>query len=55
MHEQIAAVQSVLAEIDNQVPVLNVFNKIDPPGEPPFIGYSDKAKPIGCMSLPMSN
>ena len=45
MHEQIAAVQSVLAEIDNQVPVLNVFNKIDLTGEPPHIGYSDKAKP----------
>lgn len=45
MHEQIAAVQAVLAEIDNQVPVLNVFNKIDLTGEPPHIGYSETAKP----------
>lgn len=39
MHEQIAAVQDVLAQIDNNVPILNVFNKIDITGEPPHIGY----------------
>ncbi|MFW2177936.1 MULTISPECIES: ribosome rescue GTPase HflX [unclassified Moraxella] len=45
MHEQIQAVQQVLAEIDNQVPMLNVYNKIDLTGEPPHIGYSEVNKP----------
>lgn len=45
MHEQISAVQAVLAEIDNQVPTLNVFNKIDLTGEPPHLGFSDTQKP----------
>lgn len=45
MHEQIQAVQAVLAQIDNNVPVLNVFNKIDITGEPPHIGYSEENKP----------
>lgn len=45
MHEQISAVKSVLAEIDNQVPTLNVFNKIDLTGKPPHIGYSENNKP----------
>lgn len=39
MHEQIEAVHSVLAQIDNHVPVLNVYNKIDVTGEPPHISY----------------
>ncbi len=45
MHEQIQAVQSVLAQIDNNVPMLNVFNKIDITGEPAHIGYSEAHKP----------
>lgn len=45
MHEQISAVKTVLAEIDNQVPTLNVYNKIDLTGEPPHIGYSEAGKP----------
>lgn len=47
MHEQIEAVKSVLAQIDNNVPVLNVYNKIDVTGKPPHIGYrSDEATGI---------
>lgn len=45
MHEQIAAVQAVLAQIDNQVPTLNVFNKIDLTGKSPHIGYGEAGKP----------
>lgn len=45
MHEQIDAVQNVLAEIGNDVPVLNVFNKIDLTGEPAHIGYGEAGKP----------
>lgn len=45
MHEQILAVQAVLADIDNQVPILNVFNKIDITGEPPHIGYETENLP----------
>lgn len=45
MHEQILAVQSVLAQINNDVPVLNVFNKIDITGEPPHIGYDKEYEP----------
>ena len=45
MHEQIAAVKAVLAEIDNEVPVLNVYNKIDLTGEPAHIGYANEGEP----------
>ena len=45
MHEQIAAVKAVLAEIDNTVPVLNVYNKIDLTGEPAHIGYANEGEP----------
>ena len=45
MHEQIKAVKSVLAEINNDVPVLNVYNKIDLTGEPAQIKYSEPGKP----------
>lgn len=45
MHEQILAVQSVLAQINNDVPVLNVFNKIDITGEPPHIVYDKEYEP----------
>lgn len=45
MHEQIEAVKNVLAEIDNNVPTLSVYNKIDLTGEPPHIGYSEAGKP----------
>jgi len=45
MHEQIAAVKEVLAEIDNEVPVLNVYNKIDLTGEPARIGYANEGEP----------
>lgn len=45
MHEQIEAVKSVLAEINNDVPVLNVFNKIDLTNEPAHIGYAEKDIP----------
>ncbi|WP_201587971.1 ribosome rescue GTPase HflX [Psychrobacter jeotgali] len=45
MHEQIQAVKDVLAEIDNDVPVLNVYNKIDLTGEPPHIGYASESEP----------
>lgn len=45
MHEQISAVQAVLAQINNNVPVLNVFNKIDITGEPPYIGYDKEDEP----------
>ncbi|WP_082637960.1 GTPase HflX, partial [Psychrobacter sp. ENNN9_III] len=45
MHEQIQAVKDVLAEIDNDVPVLNVYNKIDITGEPAHIGYATEGKP----------
>jgi len=45
MHEQIQAVKDVLAEIDNDVPVLNVYNKIDLTDEPAHIGYASEGKP----------
>lgn len=45
MHEQIAAVKEVLAQINNSVPVLNVFNKIDLSGEPAHIGYASEGVP----------
>jgi len=45
MHEQISAVKEVLAEIDNDVPVLNVYNKIDLTGEPARIGYANEGEP----------
>ncbi|MBS9779352.1 MAG: GTPase HflX, partial [Moraxellaceae bacterium] len=45
MHEQIDAVKSVLAQINNDVPVLEVFNKIDKTGEPPHIGYAKAGTP----------
>ncbi len=45
MHEQIQAVKNVLAEIDNDVPVLNVYNKIDLTDEPVHIGYAKEGQP----------
>lgn len=45
MHEQILAVEQVLADIGNHVPVLNIFNKIDKTGEPIHIGYSEENLP----------
>lgn len=45
MHEQIQAVKNVLAEIDNDVPVLNVYNKIDLTDEPAHIGYAKEGQP----------
>ena len=45
MHEQIEAVKAVLAEIDNDVPVLNVYNKIDLTDEPAHIGYASEGQP----------
>ena len=45
MHEQIQAVKDVLAEIDNDVPVLNVYNKIDLTDEPARIGYASEGQP----------
>ena len=45
MHEQIQAVKNVLAEIDNDVPVLNVYNKIDITHEPAHIGYAKEGQP----------
>ena len=45
MHEQIEAVKSVLAEINSDVPVLNVYNKIDLTGEPAHINYSEPGVP----------
>ena len=45
MHEQIQAVKNVLAEIDNDVPVLNVYNKIDITNEPAHIGYAKEGQP----------
>ncbi|WP_227430836.1 ribosome rescue GTPase HflX [Psychrobacter sp. I-STPA6b] len=45
MHEQIKAVKAVLAEINNDVPVLNVYNKIDLTGEPAHIGYAREGVP----------
>ncbi|TXD97134.1 GTPase HflX [Psychrobacter frigidicola] len=45
MHEQIQAVKDVLAKIDNDVPVLNVYNKIDLTNEPAHIGYASKGQP----------
>uniref|UniRef100_UPI0037364119 ribosome rescue GTPase HflX n=1 Tax=Faucicola boevrei TaxID=346665 RepID=UPI0037364119 len=45
MHEQIDAVKSVLSQIENDVPVLNVFNKIDITDEPPHIGYGEDKQP----------
>ncbi len=45
MHEQIQAVKDVLAEINNDVPVLNVYNKIDLTDEPVRIGYASEGQP----------
>lgn len=45
MHEQITAVKNVLAEINNDVPMLNVFNKIDLTNEPAHIGYASENHP----------
>ena len=45
MHEQIEAVKAVLAEINNEVPVLNVYNKIDLTDEPAHIGYASAGEP----------
>ena len=45
MHEQIEAVKAVLAEIENDVPVLNVYNKIDLTGEPAHLGYASEGDP----------
>lgn len=45
MHEQIQAVKDVLAEINNDVPVLNVYNKIDLTGESAHIGYASDGEP----------
>lgn len=45
MHEQIQAVKDVLAEINNDVPVLNVYNKIDLTDEPAHIGYASEGTP----------
>ena len=45
MHEQIQAVKDVLAKIDNDVPVLNVYNKIDLTDEPARIGYASEGQP----------
>ncbi|PNK61292.1 ribosome rescue GTPase HflX [Psychrobacter sp. FDAARGOS_221] len=45
MHEQITAVKQVLAQINNDVPVLNVYNKIDLTGEPARIKYSEPNVP----------
>lgn len=45
MHEQIQAVKDVLSEIDNDVPVLNVYNKIDLTDEPARIGYASEGEP----------
>lgn len=45
MHEQIDAVKQVLSEINNDVPVLDVYNKIDKTGEPAHIGYAEKDTP----------
>lgn len=45
MHEQILAVQSVLSQINNHVPVLNVYNKIDMTNEPAHIGYAQADVP----------
>ena len=45
MFEQIKAVKDVLASIDNDVPVLEVYNKIDVTGEPAQITYAEPNKP----------
>ncbi len=45
MHEQIDAVKSVLAQINNHVPVLEVYNKIDKTAEPAHIGYASEGMP----------
>lgn len=45
MHDQINAVKEVLAQINNNVPVLNVFNKIDITDEPAHIGYAKENEP----------
>jgi GTP-binding protein HflX len=45
MHEQIQAVKDVLAKIGNDVPVLNVYNKIDLTDEPAHIGYASEGQP----------
>lgn len=45
MHEQITAVKQVLTQINNDVPVLEVYNKIDLSGEPPHIGYASQGVP----------
>ena len=45
MFAQIKAVKDVLASIDNYVPVLEVYNKIDVTGEPAQITYAKPNKP----------
>lgn len=45
MHEQIEAVKDVLSKIDNDVPVLNIYNKIDLTNEPAHIGYASEGQP----------
>lgn len=45
MHEQITAVKQVLAQINNEVPVLNVYNKIDLTGEPAHVNYRKPGVP----------
>lgn len=44
-HEQIAAVNDVLAQIKADAPILLVHNKIDKSGEPPAIYYQDHGVP----------
>lgn len=44
-HEQIAAVNDVLAQIKADAPMLLVHNKIDKSGEPPAIYYQDQGVP----------
>lgn len=45
MHEQIAAVDAVLKEIGNKVPVLRVYNKIDASGDEPRLIESEPNRP----------
>ncbi|RYZ94365.1 MAG: GTPase HflX, partial [Moraxellaceae bacterium] len=45
MHEQIAAVEAVLKEIGNKVPVLRVYNKIDASGDEPRLTESEPNLP----------
>ncbi|OOR87655.1 GTPase HflX [Moraxella caviae] len=44
-HEQIEAVNAVLAEIQADAPILLVYNKIDKSGEPPAIYYKEAGVP----------